>query len=89
MDDWLLRMKHSEWDGMDVWIGRDSSGALRINVETSGVDDLRDSWLNGVPKIRVQVNGGPIEQMNEDGDWEVGDGYPQVSPLEHLADAAE
>ena len=74
---------------MNVYVYRDSTGSLRIDVETDGVDETQDAWPNGVPKLRMSINCSPAEQVNVEGEWEVGDGYFQISPLEQLADAAE
>ena len=74
-----------EFDGLELSVFRDSTGAIRISIETAGLDIADEHPVHGVPKLRLQVNDGPIEQMNADGDWVQGDGYPTSTVLDHLA----
>lgn len=74
-----------EYDGMRVFVYRDSSGALRIDTETTNVN-WKDEHRGGVPKLRLKVNTAPILQMNSVGHWEVGDGYPDETVLDRIVE---
>lgn len=74
-----------EFDGLEIEVYRDTTGAIKIHLDTSSLEWKDEHPIYGVPKLRLQVNDGPTEQMNADGDWVQGDGYPDSTVLDHLA----
>jgi len=74
-----------EFDGMVVEVYRDRKGSIKIHLDTSSLEWKDEHPIYGVPRLRLQVNDGPTEQMDADGDWVQGDGYQELTALDVLA----
>ena len=74
-----------EFEGLVVEIYRDAKGSIKLHLDTTDLAWKDEHPIYGVPRLRLQVNDGPTEQMDSDGDWVEGDGYIALTVLDVMA----